>query len=230
MSIRTTNMYSFESIAIEGHGGRPIPNTFFKLSSPSDKLAMVFPGRGYTSQGPLLYYTIGLLLENRVNVLSVDYRYSAIPEFVNLEWEDRMQWILEDVEAAYKAAKQHIDARLSVLVGKSLGTLGIGHLLSKFDDTRRARIIWHTPLLRIEGLVRQIKENKPSSLIVIGTDDPHYDTAVLDSVIETTGASTIIIDDADHSMDIRVSVRDSIEAMSRIIEKIKNFLCPVDRN
>ncbi|MHA1959957.1 MAG: hypothetical protein ACW99U_06980 [Candidatus Thorarchaeota archaeon] len=224
---QTIDMYSFENIDIVGHKDQSVPNTFFRLSSPSEKLAIIFPGRGYTSQGPLLYYTIGLLLENRVNVLSIDYRYSDNPEFALLEFEDRMRWLLEDSEAAYKAATEQIDARLSILVGKSLGTLAIGHLLDKFEDTRKTGIIWHTPLFKIQEMTRQIERHKPRSLFVIGTADPHYDIDVVRSLIGATGASTMIIDNADHSMENPGDVRESIEFMGRIIEKIRNFLWPV---
>ena len=50
-------MYSFDEIAILGYGGRNVPNEYLYLKKKSDKLAMIFPGRGYTTQVPLLYYT-----------------------------------------------------------------------------------------------------------------------------------------------------------------------------
>lgn len=222
-------MYSFESIYIKGHNGESVPNTFLKLKSPSEKLAIVFPGRGYTSQGPLLHYTINLLLENRMNVLSVDYNYMNNPEFNAFEWEERQKWLFEDVEEAFKAAVNQIDSEPRILVGKSLGTLAIGHLLDTFPSTRKCRVVWHTPLLKMEHLVRQIAKHKPHSLFVIGTSDPHYDKEILEHVRDVTDGWVTAIEGANHSMEVPGGVEDSIKVMAEIVERIRQFFWPVDK-
>ncbi len=222
-------MYSFESIDIPGYDGKPVPNTYLKLKVPSEKLAIVFPGRGYTSQGPLLYYTINLLLENRVNVLSVDYNYMNISEYGSLEWGDKQKWLFADVGEAFKAATDLIDAELRILVGKSLGTLAIGHLLDTFSNTRKSTIIWHTPLIKMPHLVKQITRHKPHSLFVIGTSDPHYDKDLLCQVKGASNGKVIVVDDANHSMEVPGGVRDSLKVMTEIVEGIRQFLWPVDK-
>ena len=222
-------MYSFESIDIAGYDGKPVPNTYLKLELPSEKLAIVFTGRGYTSQGPQLHYTINLLLENRINVLSVDYNYMNISEFGSLEWGDKQKWLYADVEEAFKAATDFIDAELRILVGKSLGTLAIGHLLDTFSNTRRSTVIWHTPLIKMPHLVRQITKHKPHSLFVIGTADPHYDREVLGEVKAATSGRLIVIEEANHSMEVPGGVEDSLKVMTEIIDGIRQFLWPVDK-
>jgi hypothetical protein len=222
-------MYSFESIDIIGYDGIPVPNTYLKLKQHSEKLAIVFPGRGYTSQGPLLHYTINLLLENRVNVLSVDYAYWNNPDFNSLEWEEKQKWLFGDAEEALKVAMDKIDSELEILVGKSLGTLAIGRLLDIFSGIRRSSVIWHTPLIKMPHLVRQITRHQPHSLFVIGTSDPHYDTEILDEVRKSTDGKLIVIEGANHSMEVPGGVRDSIKVMADIIEGIRQFLWPVDK-
>jgi hypothetical protein len=222
-------MYSFESIDIMGYDGKSVPNTYLKLKAPSEKLAIVFPGRGYTSQGPLLHYTINLLLENRINVLSVDYNYMNNPEFNGLEWEKKQEWLFADVEEAFKVATDSIDAEIRILVGKSLGTLAIGHLLDTFSSTRKNTAIWHTPLVKMPHLVRQITKHKPHSLFVIGTSDPHYEKEVLDEVKGATNGKLIVIEGANHSMEVSGGVEDSLEVMTEIVGGIRQFLWPVDK-
>jgi hypothetical protein len=222
-------MYSFESIEIMGYDGKHVPNTYLKLKALSEKLAIVFPGRGYTSQGPLLHYTINLLLENRVNVLSVDYDYMNNPEFGSLEWEEKQTWLYADVEEAFKAAIDYIDSELRILVGKSLGTLGIGHLLDTFSSTRKNTVIWHTPLVKMSHLVRQIAKHQPHSLFVIGTSDPHYDQEVLNQVKAATDGRLIVIEGANHSMEVSGGVEDSLKVMTEIVKGIRQFLWPVDK-
>ena len=222
-------MYSFESIEIKGYDGNQIPNTYLKLKEFSDELALVFPGRGYSSQGPLLHYTINLLLESRVSVLSVDYAYWNNQEFNSLEWEDRQRWLYADVEEAYKAAVDHIDSEVRVLVGKSLGTLAIGRLLDTFSETRRCRVIWHTPLIKMPHLVTQITRHHPHSIFVIGTSDPHYDKEILGQVKSATGGSLVVVDNANHSMEVPGGVIESLDVMNEIIEGIRQFMWPVDK-
>jgi hypothetical protein len=222
-------MYSFESIDMTGYDGKPVPNTYLKLEVPSEKLAIVFPGRGYTSQGPLLHYTINLLLENRVNVLSVDYAYWNNLEFNRLDWDDKKKWLFADVEEAFKAAVDNIDAEPRILVGKSLGTLAMGHLLDTFSSTRKTTAIWHTPLVKMPHLVRQITKHKPHSLFVIGTADPHYDREILDEVKAAISGRLIVIEEANHSMEVPGGVQDSLKVMTEIIDGIRQFLWPVDK-
>jgi hypothetical protein len=222
-------MYSFESIEIMGYDGKPVPNTYLKLKAPSEKLAILFPGRGYTSQGPLLHYTVNLLLENRVNVLNVDYNYMNIPEFGSLEWGDKQKWLYADVEEAFKAAADFIDAELRILVGKYLGTLAIGHLLDTFPNTRRSTVIWHTPLIKMPHLVKQIAKHQPYSLFVIGTSDPHYDKDLLVQVKSASNGKMIVVDEANHSMEVPGGVEKSLKVMTDIIEGIRQFLWPVDK-
>jgi len=222
-------MYLFESIEITGYNGKQLPNTYFKLKGFSEKLALVFPGRGYTSQGPLLHYTINLLLENRVNVLSVDYAYWNNQEFNSLEWEEKQSWLYADVEEAYKAALDNIDAEVRVLVGKSLGTLAIGHLLDTFSETKGCRVIWHTPLIKMPHLVKQISKHHPYSIFVIGTSDPHYDEDILYQIKSATGGNLVAVDNANHSMEVQGGVIDSLEVMNEIIEGIRQFMWPVDK-
>ncbi|MFW9801355.1 MAG: hypothetical protein ACFFFC_01800 [Candidatus Thorarchaeota archaeon] len=222
-------MYSFESIEITGYDGKQIPNTYLKLKGFGDKIALVFPGRGYTSQGPLLHYTISLLLENRVSVLSVDYAYWNNQDFNSLEWEDRQRWLYSDVEEAYKAAIDQIDAEVRVLVGKSLGTLAIGHLLDTFSETRNCKVIWHTPLIKMPHLVMQITKYHPNSIFIIGTSDSHYDKDILNQVKSATAGNLVVVDDANHSMEVPGGVSDSLGVMNEIIEGIRQFMWPVDK-
>jgi hypothetical protein len=62
------------------------------------------------------------------------------------------------------------------------------------------------------------------SLIVIGTDDPHYDPEILASLHETSGAKALVVEGADHGLDIPGDAIGSVEAMQTIVTAIERFL------
>jgi hypothetical protein len=217
-------MVHFERLTIFGHRSLPVPNTYLRLKEASDKLAIVLPGRGYTAQGPLLYYTINMLLESGFNVLTVDYNYSQNREYQDLDQEEQMKWLFDDVDAAYQTTLNELDVTLAVLVGKSLGTLAIGHLLEKYPDARESKIVWQTPLIKIPSLEKQIAEYQPKSLFVIGSADPHYDQEVLSRLIKKTGGEALVISGADHSMEVSGGVKASLRVIEDVVICVERFI------
>ncbi len=217
-------MYSFDTLEIHGHRGLAVPNTFYRLEKRSDRLALVFPGRGYTSQAPLLHYTISTLTVAGFNVLSVNYSYLHNKDFESLEREDQMRWLYDDVEAAYQAATKKLDVEVEVLIGKSLGTMAIGYLLDKHPRLSQCKVVWHTPLILLPELQQQIKNHHPQSLFVIGTADPHYDQGTLTELVESTNGEAVVVEDANHAMEVPGEVNDSLWVIGKIIDSVGEFL------
>jgi hypothetical protein len=62
------------------------------------------------------------------------------------------------------------------------------------------------------------------ALFVIGTSDPEYDQAKLAEVEQATGGESIVIDGADHSLEIGGDVVLAIRAMQRMVEGIQQYL------
>ena len=88
-----------------------------------------------------------------------------------------------------------------------------------FDN---AHAIWLTPLFRNERLREQIQQCRQKSLFVIGTADPNYDPGFLAEVGDKE--ESLVIDGADHSLEIECNLMRSLEAMERLIETIKRFI------
>jgi hypothetical protein len=217
-------MYSFENLTIRGHRGLSIPNTLRLLDEKSDRLGIVFPGRGYTAQAPLLYYTISSLLHNGINVLSIDYQYFDNPDFESLEHDEQLKWLYDDVESGYEAAVNEVDSRLEILVGKSLGTIAIGHILDSYPESTGLKVIWHTPLILMPEVTQKIEKHRPESLFVIGTADPHYDEHILAKLVEATSGEAVAVEDANHAMEVPGGVSDSLWAMEKIIDSVGEFV------
>jgi hypothetical protein len=217
-------MYSSMTLDIRSHRGQAVPNTFFAQNSETHHLAVVFPGLGYTAHMPLLYYPRRLLLERGADVLLVEYDYRERVDFRMPRDPERDRWFFDDVAAACKAGLGQRPYSGVTLVGKSLGTLAMGYLLTEDARLSRARCVWLTPLLRDDRLRAQMRRAGGHSLFVIGTADSHYNPAYLEEVRLASGGESVVIQGADHGLEIEGDTVGSIRAVEQIIRVMQQFL------
>jgi hypothetical protein len=217
-------MYETESIEIQGYRNERVPNTFFWQKEETDHLAIILPGMGYTSHMPVLYYPGRLLLALGADLLRLDYEYSNNPEFLELPGPDRAEWLMTDASAAYKTVSSSRPYQKVTLIGKSIGTLAMGHLLTRETLFEKVCAVWLTPLIRNEKLRKQIREGGQASLFIIGTADPQYDAHLLREVQDSTQGESLVIEGADHSLEIRDDLLRSLKAMEMVIEAIAKFV------
>jgi hypothetical protein len=221
-------MYSMSKLAIRGHQGEELPNTFFRQDGPSDHLAIVLPGLGYTVHMPVLYYPTLCLLSRGADVLWVQYDYTNLsPQDIKQPgWRRRFG---DDVDAAYEAGLVQRSYSGLSLIGKSLGTMAIAHLLARGSASQdphlaEARCVWLTPLLRDEWIREQISRAVLRSLAIIGTADPQYEPDLLARCGLTIGAGSLEIPNANHSLEIERDVPGSVRAMEQMVLTLEAFL------
>ena len=217
-------MISFKSLSISDYHGAPLSNTFMHQEQTARQLAIVLPGQGYTAHMPVLYYPTRLLVSRGADVLCVEYDYHRKPAFGKASSVERGRWLFADATAALEAGLAQRAYEQVVLVGKSLGTLAMGHLIATDARLAQSPCIWLTPLVRDETLRRQIAQVKPGSLFVIGTADSHYDPAGLAQVVEATRGQSLVIEGANHSLETGDNVLESLHAMERVVQAVATFL------
>lgn len=217
-------MYSIETLNIVGYRNQTVPNTFFRQGNETAHVAILFPGLGYTAHMPAVFYPGRLLVARGADVLSVEYTYNKIPDFQALADEEQDRWFYADVTAACDVALSQRRYEQVTLVGKSIGALAIGHLLTSGRRLPRVQCIWLTPLLRNERLIDQIKRVKHHALFVIGTADRSFDSAKLAEVQQATAGEVVIIEGADHGLEIAGDVIQSLRALEGVVEKMQKFL------
>jgi len=211
-------------LTIQGYRGEAVPNQFLRPEGAIDHLSVLLPGFGYTLDMPLFYYAENLLLERGWDVLRVEYAYNKHPEFPTLPEPERDKWLLADTTAAWRAALSPRRYERVVLIGKSLGTLAMGHLLTMADPPPNVGAVWLTPLLADERLRQQISHYRGPSLFVIGTADPHFEPGVLEEMQVATTGEAVVVKNADHGMDIPGDPIASIRAVERVVEALGRFL------
>jgi hypothetical protein len=59
---------------------------------------------------------------------------------------------------------------------------------------------------------------------VVGTADSHYDPVKLAEVQQATGGEAVVIENADHSLEIAGDIVKSIRALEGIIAEMQKFL------
>src|SRR5687767_294277 len=216
-------MHLFTTLNINGYGNEPVANVFLKQDSGTERLAVLFPGMRYTIEMPLLYYTSRLLVAGGADALLVDYRYHLDADFMAASEQEQARRLTADVTAACRAALSQRSYRDVTIVGKSIGTLAMAHLLSTESKLGTARAVWLTPLLRNENLRAQIKTWGGKSLFVIGTADQDYDEALLKEVEAATHGKSLVIEGGDHLLEVQGDFFASVQALEKILRAVRRF-------
>lgn len=218
--------YSSKILEISGYRSGPVPNTFIRHHGKADHLAILFPGINYTCKMPLLYYQTRLFLSLGADVLCVEYAYNQRADFQSLFDSEQGSWFLTDVTAACRAGLQQDEYSKVTLTGKSLGTLALGHLLASEPLLSNIQVVWLTPLLKDENLRAQIRRATQQSIMVIGTNDVHYDTAYLEELKVLSQVRAVILEGADHSLEVKGNLLNSIKLMGQLMSEIAQFVAP----
>jgi len=217
-------MVTSKRIDIKGYDGEPLITRFYRQSNQTNSVALVFPGLAYNSTMPLLHYSIQAILATGNNVLAVDYDYSNNPKFLKQSVRARSDWLIGDVEAALEFVTKEEKQDVVCLVGKSLGTLALGHLLQTREKLRDAKTIWLTPLIKNPDLMEQMLSYMKDAIMVIGTNDSQYDSNIIDRFNANTQLGGIVIHGANHSLEIEGDVTKSLRVLMQIVTIIQQFL------
>ncbi len=217
-------MFEVERLDIKGYSGNKLKNNFYRQLDETRKIALVFPGLAYNSTMPLLHYSVQSILATGINVLTVDYDYSNNPKFLKQSLRNRSDWLTGDVEAALKFVTKEENQKVVCLTGKSLGTLALGHLLETHENLRDAKTIWLTPLIKNPELMEQMLSYMKDAIMVIGTSDSQYDIEIIDRLNANTLLGGIVVDGADHSLEIQGDVTKSLRVLMQIVTIIQQFL------
>lgn len=217
-------MLTKQTLEIVGYRDEPVPHRFFRQDRETRHLAIVLPGMGYTADMPLLHYPAQLLLQAGADVLVVDYAYSQRADFAALPPSEREAWLFADVSAAFRAALAQRPYHAVTLLGKSLGTLAMARLLDTEAELAGARTVWLTPVLTNDRVWAQLRHAGRRSVVAIGTADPFYDEARIAEVRALPGTEVVVIDGADHSLELPGDALGSLAALEQVLHALRRLL------
>lgn len=210
------------SLKVSGYKNRPVPNTFIIQPAPTRHLAIILPGYRHPAEMADLYYAGRVLLTKGADLLRVEYAYFRT-DFMEHSESEQADWLSGDVLAACNAGLSYRSYNQITLVGKSLGTLAMGHLLAD-GRFQGANCIWLTPVLTVEWLRSRIEQVHPRSLFIIGTADQYYRPDILKHLEDCTHGRSLVIEGANHGLEIPEDISKSLAALNQIVQAIHEFI------
>ncbi|MBI0578714.1 hypothetical protein IEC97_15225 [Neobacillus cucumis] len=76
-----------------------IPYTWIRGKESSNKICIMLPGLGYSTQRPLFHYATGLFLNQQIDVLHINYQFAKNEQFKKLTDYEKEKWMYDDVRA-----------------------------------------------------------------------------------------------------------------------------------
>lgn len=185
------------------------------MADEKKKLAVFFPGIGYTNDKPLMHYTRKILKELGYEILLLDYH--DLPTKGDMTEEKMKKAIdLATMQSEEKIGKVDLQSYDEVLfVGKSLGTVLATIIADKLKIN--ARLILFTPVEASFSV--KIKD----AIAFIGTNDPW---SVLDNVIVAAKEHNIPLyqyENCNHSLETP-DVLQSIEVLEKVMAKVIEYI------
>lgn len=180
------------------------------------KLAVIFPGIGYHTDKPLLYYAKKLSKEFGYQIMEVNY--TGFPNDVKGN--------REKMEQAFYIAREQAENILSdvnfneyekvLFVSKSIGTV----TAAAFDKDHgiNARHIYFTPVPQTFSFTRE-----ESGIVFHGLNDPWCETSIVEENCRRQKLTLKVFEEANHSLETGDCLRD-IANMCLVFGCLKEFM------
>ena len=182
-------------------------------------LALVLPGAG---DGPL-----GSAL--RVPIITLEALGATVREVEYPGWRpapgdaDDMRRFVDDAQRKIERIIEAEPWDRVTVVAKSLGTIVLALLDPAVFGDRPVRAVWITPIFERAEVRDAAADRGWPTLLIAGTGDAAHHPDNHANVVERTGATEILVDGADHMLEIRGDVHATIEALHRIAAAVQGF-------
>ena len=190
-----------------------------KVTGRPGKLAVFFPGIGYTVDKPLLYYSRKIAAELGYEIRLLPYQ--GFPAKIQGDAE-RMQKSFEIAlnQAQEMLSETDFSAYDEILfVGKRIGTIVAAKIASETGMTERIRLILYTPLQET------FQFELGRAIVFTGSNDPwvgREHSEIAEAAAEK-GYPCFVIDGANHSLETGNADKD-IENLQLIMKETERFL------
>lgn len=217
-------MYEFIEDQVVRNEMSTIPYLWIQSKQPAKSICVMLPGLGYSTQRPLFHYGTGVCLEQNVDVLHINYKFVKNEHFKKLPEPEQNQWMYEDVCAVVEEVLKDSSYEQIFLLSKSIGTIPMAKEWGQRHFTRQSFGIWLTPLIKIDVVYQSLLKTQLPSLCIIGNQDHHFVEERITSLKNNPLIETVVVSNAEHSLEVNGDVLESIDAMKEIMKSIGEFV------
>lgn len=114
-------------------------------------------------------------------------------------------------------------ARVTFVV-KSIGTMILGAVGPDLRLPAEVDVLWLTPIFRQDYVKATAIRMGWRSFVASGTADFHYDAEATRAVVDALGADELVIDGAEHNLEVPGDVRATVAALDRLATATLGFL------
>ncbi len=214
-------MFERVQLPLKTAEGRPLMHKFYRQVESVEGLLITFPGGNYGIDGPMLYYPSELLVASGWDSLALTYGYQSSMEPFAM---DTIPGLLRECRGAVETVLAEREYPRIGLVGKSLGAGVVAHLIQTDPSLASARAVYLTPPLGKSFYDPIFMQTEGPALLAVGTKDRFYDPEALESLRAVRPFELILVEGADHSMDIVGDLGASIDAVKRVTNGVLAFL------
>ena len=183
------------------------------------KLAVFFPGIGYTVDKPLLYYSRDLAAEHGYEEILLPY--GGFPKNAK-SGRDKME---ENYRIALSQAEEMLvgidfgNYDDVLFIGKSIGTIVAGNIMKSSPYQDRIRMIFYTPLE--ESFAVPLK----NVIVFTGAEDPWVgrEKSRIPEICREMGIPCSVIPGANHSLETQKPLLD-IENLKHVMQETDRFM------
>ncbi len=184
----------------------------------SDKLAVIFPGMGYHSDKPLLYYSKRLARERGYEIIEIKYDFKVRARDI-MNDKDAMH---EAFSHAAKETKRQLssvkyeDYKKILFIGKSIGTT-----VAAYYDQKNGINAGHIVFTPVPETFKYLRDG--CGIVFHGTADPWCDTELAESKCEELHLEIFEVNDANHSLETNDPIIDC-SRMQGILNKVDEMM------
>jgi hypothetical protein len=198
-------------IRVPSYWGAEIKQKHISVQERNKKLVVLFPGRNYPCELPLLYYAGNTAIQLEYDLLILEYGYQAAR--TSLEIHD----LPKVVQECFESIKQIISSYdQAIFISKSLGTVVAGEVHRKIQ--LHVNHVFLTPLVDTIPFI-----NNSNGIVIFGSKDPSFKNENVKQISSNSNQRIIEIPNANHGLETG-NVNENLSILKLIVETYKEFL------